>query len=206
MTLGANIGTTVTALMASMVSDSIDSLQVALAHLMFNITGIIIWYPVPFMRNVPLEGARMLGRATRVWRGFPFLYIAMVFFLIPFYFLGVSALFTQHTKGWTMLGVLVVIVSVVAIGWTAYWCYWKKGKEKCATCMVERQRNSEAVKALPDDMVALKRQMKIVMDLTGAEDIEADVQEEEDIENSLNAMKKDSAEDESNDIMDEIQT
>ena len=46
MTLGANIGTTVTGLISARVSDNIDALQVALAHLFFNITGIIIWYPL----------------------------------------------------------------------------------------------------------------------------------------------------------------
>jgi sodium-dependent phosphate cotransporter len=43
LTLGANIGTTITGLLASMVSDSVDALQVALAHLFFNVSGIIIW-------------------------------------------------------------------------------------------------------------------------------------------------------------------
>merc|ERR1712176_1199602 len=40
LTLGVNIGTTVTALLAAIVSASQDALQVALAHLMFNISGL----------------------------------------------------------------------------------------------------------------------------------------------------------------------
>merc|ERR1719229_661406 len=55
LTLGANIGTTFTGLMAALVSNKIDALQVALAHLFFNITGIIIFYPIPFMRKIPLH-------------------------------------------------------------------------------------------------------------------------------------------------------
>jgi len=191
LTLGANIGTTVTALMASMVSDSIESLQVALAHLMFNVTGIIIWYPIPFMRRIPLTGARMLGQATRVWRGFPFLYIATVFFLVPLYFLGISALFTQHTKGWTVLGSMVVILTGGTLGWFSYWCHYKSGKQKCANCMAQRQRKYEAVNALPDDMVALKRKMQILMDLTGAQDDEEE-DEAQDVENPP-LLKQDSA-------------
>ena len=77
LTLGANIGTTVTALLAALVSDKIDSLQVALAHLCFNISGILIWYPIPFMRGIPLGAARSLGRATRIWRGFPVVYVSI---------------------------------------------------------------------------------------------------------------------------------
>jgi sodium-dependent phosphate cotransporter len=42
--LGADIGTTFTALIAAMVSSKIESLQIALVHLFFNLTGIVIWY------------------------------------------------------------------------------------------------------------------------------------------------------------------
>jgi sodium-dependent phosphate cotransporter len=42
--LGADIGTTFTALMAAMVSSKVESLQIALVHLFFNLTGIVIWY------------------------------------------------------------------------------------------------------------------------------------------------------------------
>merc|ERR1711990_1127286 len=83
LTLGANIGTTVTAFLAALVSDKVDSLRVALAHLFFNITGIVIFYPIPLMRNIPLKGARLLGKATRMWKGFPLLYIAVTFVIIP---------------------------------------------------------------------------------------------------------------------------
>merc|ERR1711972_1144605 len=54
LTLGANIGTTCTALIASLVSLKFGAVQIALVHLFFNITGILIWFPVPIMRNVPL--------------------------------------------------------------------------------------------------------------------------------------------------------
>merc|ERR1719223_2723696 len=78
LTLGANIGTTVTGLLAAFLGNA-NGMQVALAHLMFNITSILIWYPVPFMRNVPLNAARALGRGTRIWRLFPLVYIFVCF-------------------------------------------------------------------------------------------------------------------------------
>merc|ERR1719446_446408 len=53
MTLGANIGTTCTALIASLVSLKFGAVQIALCHLWFNITGILIWFPAPVMRKVP---------------------------------------------------------------------------------------------------------------------------------------------------------
>ena len=115
LTLGANIGTTVTALMASLVSDNVDSLQVALAHLFFNITGIIIWYPVPFMRRVPLNAARKLGKATRVWKGFTVVYIIVMFFIMPLSLWGLSALFEQENKGFTVLGAILTIFLGVGV-------------------------------------------------------------------------------------------
>merc|ERR1711953_1233376 len=50
LTLGANIGTTCTALIASLVSLKFGAVQIALVHLLFNITGILTWFPVPVMR------------------------------------------------------------------------------------------------------------------------------------------------------------
>ena len=109
LTLGANIGTTVTGLLASLVSGNVDALQVALAHLFFNISGIIIWYPIPFMRKVPLEGARALGRWTRRSRAIPPIYVITVFFVIPLLLLGLSELFQQNTVGYTVLGALICV-------------------------------------------------------------------------------------------------
>merc|ERR1712151_774369 len=68
MTLGANIGTTCTALIASLVSLKFNAVQIALCHLCFNIVGILIWFPVPIMRNVPLGAARLLGLYASYYR------------------------------------------------------------------------------------------------------------------------------------------
>ena len=47
LTLGANIGTTATGILASLVSSKIDAVQIAICHLTFNILGIIIWFGLP---------------------------------------------------------------------------------------------------------------------------------------------------------------
>lgn len=59
------------------------SLQVALAHLLFNIIGIMIWFPYPRLRAIPLKGARILGEYSIKYKLFPFIYIGTVFFAIP---------------------------------------------------------------------------------------------------------------------------
>jgi len=49
LTLGANIGTTATGILASLVSSKPEAVQIAICHLTFNILGILIWYgpPIP---------------------------------------------------------------------------------------------------------------------------------------------------------------
>ncbi len=85
LTLGANIGTTITGLLAASVavSNPAEALQVALAHLLFNIIGIMIWFPYPRLRAIPLKGARILGEYSIKYKLFPFIYIGTVFFAIP---------------------------------------------------------------------------------------------------------------------------
>jgi sodium-dependent phosphate cotransporter len=177
LTLGANIGTTMTAILSALVTEGTGSLQVALAHLFFNLTGIAIWYPLPFMRNVPLDAARKLGRTTRIWRGFPFLYIAVMFFLIPLLLLGLSSLFEDGSKGFTVLGSFLTIILGLGILYVMYWCRYKEGREKCSSCMAEREKKRVIMKELPDDMIYLKEHMKRLIEHTGLP-----IEEEEDAE------------------------
>merc|ERR1711953_260786 len=75
LTLGANIGTTCTALIASLVSLKFGAVQIALVHLFFNIIGILIWFPIPFVRAVPLAAAKLLGLYASYFRFVPALYL-----------------------------------------------------------------------------------------------------------------------------------
>lgn len=60
--LGANLGTTVTALLASMAQDSPDSLTIALVHVLFNTIGVVICMAVPSIQGIPILLARGLAR------------------------------------------------------------------------------------------------------------------------------------------------
>merc|ERR1711988_1541992 len=82
LTLGANIGTTCTAFLASIVTEKKNAIQIALCHLFFNIIGILIWFPVPFMRKLPLKIARMLGERTALYKWFGMYYILTFFVLL----------------------------------------------------------------------------------------------------------------------------
>lgn len=156
LTLGADIGTTFTALMAAMVSSEIEALQIALAHLFFNLTGILIWYPIPFMRRVPMSAARRLGKATRHWRTFPLVFILVMFFLVPLLLLGISSCFEKQTKGFTALGVFLMMW--IGGGILYFWIWWRfrDGRASCQSCIRRRQRRAAALEHLADDLDYLK--------------------------------------------------
>jgi len=175
LTLGANIGTTITGLLAALVSGKVEALQVALAHLFFNITGILIWYPIPFMRKVPLEGARALGKWTRRSRAIPPIYIVIVFFVIPIGLLLLSSLFQIGSVGFTVLGVFLVILVVAGI--LKFVWYWKKqeGRAKFLAWLDKRQIMNDCKATLPEDMQFLKSKVEQLVEHTGLpEDEETD--------------------------------
>ena len=79
-TLGANIGTTVTAILAALATGTPEGIQVAFAHLIFNIFGIAVWYP---LKIVPLTLARLVGKSVTKHRWLAFVYIVVIFIIIP---------------------------------------------------------------------------------------------------------------------------
>jgi len=115
LTLGSNIGTTTTAILSALANSGdklLDSLQVALCHLFFNISGILIYYPVPFMR-FPIPMAKFLGERTANYRWFAILYIIFMFFLLP------GCVFALSIPGWyvmaAVLGPVVLVVIIVGV-------------------------------------------------------------------------------------------
>ena len=89
--MGANIGTTVTSLLASMVSGTIAPLSVALAHLLFNIFGIGLLWPIEKIRDIPAKLAESFAERASENKIFPILYILIVFFIIPLILISIVA-------------------------------------------------------------------------------------------------------------------
>lgn len=83
--LGANIGTTITAFIAAFFNaNTSGAISIAIAHFLFNFIGVLIFYPIPILRRIPLEIANWLGKLTLKYRLAVFVYILMIFFFIPF--------------------------------------------------------------------------------------------------------------------------
>jgi sodium-dependent phosphate cotransporter len=98
-TLGANIGTTVTAMLAALVEAGKEGgavahagpvgVTVALCHLFFNVAGCLIFYP---LRIIPISLAERLGEIAGGRKIFGFLYVLIVFFIIPALMILISKL------------------------------------------------------------------------------------------------------------------
>lgn len=93
-TLGANIGTTITALLASTAVTGVGallSLQIALVHLFYNLLGVIFIFSVPFLREVPLILAQKLADFASERHTLAAFYVFFVFFGVPSVCLLVSS-------------------------------------------------------------------------------------------------------------------
>jgi sodium-dependent phosphate cotransporter len=78
--LGANVGTTVTALLAALAGGQPAGLAIAFAHMLFNVLGIGVWYP---LRRVPLWLASRFASLAVRSRVVPVVYVVTVYLLIP---------------------------------------------------------------------------------------------------------------------------
>ena len=81
-TIGANIGTTVTALLAA-ITGTVAALIAAISHLLFNVIAILIIYCNPYLRRIPLKGAELISEYSTKNKFVPIIYLLIVFVAIP---------------------------------------------------------------------------------------------------------------------------
>lgn len=81
--LGANIGTTITALIAAF-NRTEAALTIAFVHMLINLIGVLIFLPFPALRKIPVNLAYRFGALTLDSRIIGFSYIIFTFFLLPF--------------------------------------------------------------------------------------------------------------------------
>ncbi len=83
VTLGANVGTTITALLAALASGSVDALTIALVHTTFNVIGIALLYPMPRIRMIPLRAAERMADLAVERHTMAVAYVITLFIVIP---------------------------------------------------------------------------------------------------------------------------
>ena len=90
VTLGANVGTTITALLAALATSRPEALTIALVHTLFNAGGILLLYPIRSLRQIPIRGAETLARLAVDRRLLAVAYVMGMFIIVPL--LGVAVL------------------------------------------------------------------------------------------------------------------
>lgn len=90
--LGANIGTCITATLATLAFSNSVALQLALVHIIYNVLAVLLIYGLPYLRIIPLTLAQQLATVTRDYRIVSVAYVVGIFFLLPFLALWLSSL------------------------------------------------------------------------------------------------------------------
>ncbi|HUP50479.1 MAG TPA: Na/Pi symporter [Thermoanaerobaculia bacterium] len=86
ITIGANIGTTVTALLASLAVAGVNAhagITIAIIHLLFNVIAALLIYPFPPIRRIPLRAARRLAHVATRSRPLAITYVFGMFYILP---------------------------------------------------------------------------------------------------------------------------
>ena len=97
--LGANVGTTFTAIFASVGADASTqhfAVQIAAVHLLFNVLGILMIYPIRRIRELPLKMATSLSVMAVRSRKIAIIYILCLFYILPALLIFGSRLFGSH--------------------------------------------------------------------------------------------------------------
>ena len=94
-TIGSNIGTTITGLLAALAAAGQPGIDpklvlagstVAFAHFLFNASGAVIFLPFRRIREIPVHVAEWLAEVCLKNRIIPIVFIVLVFYLIPLVF------------------------------------------------------------------------------------------------------------------------
>jgi len=79
-TLGANVGTTITAFLAALAIGRPEAITIALAHVFFNLFGGILIWPI---RMIPINFAQWFSGFAVKNRIIPILFVLVIFFILP---------------------------------------------------------------------------------------------------------------------------
>lgn len=94
--LGANIGTTITALLAATAvggAVAVPAMQIALVHMLFNVFAVVVIFGLPFLRDLPIRGAELLGMLASEKKIYAAAWIVGVFLLLPLLLIAITTIF-----------------------------------------------------------------------------------------------------------------
>lgn len=94
--LGANIGTTVTALLAATAVSgavAVHALEIAIVHVLFNVFAVALIFGLPFLRNLPIFGAEWLAGLASERKIYAAVWVLGVFIVVPLLLIAITVLF-----------------------------------------------------------------------------------------------------------------
>lgn len=91
--IGSNLGTTVTSILAATANPVAAALTVAFVHVLFNLLGSAVWYP---LRVVPIRIASWYGRLAGRSPLYAFAFLFLIFLVIPVVGLALTELLVIH--------------------------------------------------------------------------------------------------------------
>ncbi|MDP8262069.1 MAG: Na/Pi symporter [Candidatus Ancaeobacter aquaticus] len=94
LTMGANIGTTTTSILAAFATGNVSAIIIAFVHFLFNMIGVTVLYPIQLFRKIPIRLAKSLGELAYRKRGYAILYVVTLFFIVP----GILIFITEYFK------------------------------------------------------------------------------------------------------------
>ncbi|KAL3664883.1 hypothetical protein V7S43_010061 [Phytophthora oleae] len=126
LVIGANLGTTGTALLASYVTGNSNAVATALVHFWFNLFGVFLFYPIPITRKLILKSAESLAFASASWPLVVVLFLVVLFILLPADMLILVAMTSAHSVVLQIMGWTITVAEISAFGYFVFW-YEKKG-------------------------------------------------------------------------------
>ena len=95
-TLGANIGTTMTAILAATAvtgATAVPAMQIAFVHFYFSVLGVIVVLGVPFLRKLPIIFAEWLADLAAYRKIYALIYLLGLFIVVPLGLVFASVMF-----------------------------------------------------------------------------------------------------------------
>ncbi len=92
--MGSNLATTITSILAATANPVAAAMTVALVHVLFNLMGTAIWYP---LRKVPISIANWYGKLASNALGYAFAFLLLIFLVIPLAGIALTEIFIAYT-------------------------------------------------------------------------------------------------------------
>lgn len=95
-TLGSNIGTCITGILAATAISgpkAVLAMEIALIHFSYNLLGVVVIYTIPWLRTLPLKCAEWLADAAVKNKLVVIVYLFAIFLIVPAALLSISHLF-----------------------------------------------------------------------------------------------------------------